>query len=310
MAEVAAAAAAVVVAAAANPVAVAADCIRHAKIPFHEGNIGIFISMADHFLTFLGTGTSVGVPVIGCSCPVCKSTDPRNNRTRSSILVTTRETTVLVDSGPDLREQALRENISSIDAVIYTHSHLDHVAGFDEMRAFCWGKSEPLPLYATASCLGVLQSMFGWAFLPDNTHSGYIRPAPHPITPEFRIGDLTVRPLPVTHGSVETIGLIFVTDDHFSFAYLPDVKTIPESTMALLENLDLLIIDSLRNTPHSTHLSLPEALEISERLSPRKTLLTHISHELEHGSLAARLPAGVSPAHDGLRVRLSKHPVA
>jgi phosphoribosyl 1,2-cyclic phosphate phosphodiesterase len=264
------------------------------------------VSPDNAYLTFLGTGTSVGVPVIGCSCPVCTSRDPRNNRTRSSIFITTGETSLLVDSGPDLREQALREGISSIDAVIYTHSHLDHVAGFDEMRAFCWGKSEPLPLYATQSCLGVLKEMFGWAFLPNNTNSGYVRPAPQPITPEFLIGDLTIRPLPVAHGSVETIGLLFETGDHFRFAYLPDVKTIPESTMAMMENLDLLIIDSLRDTPHSTHLSLPEALAISERLSPSRTLLTHIGHDLEHESLAARLPDHLSPAHDGLRVNLRR----
>ncbi|QTN34416.1 MBL fold metallo-hydrolase [Akkermansiaceae bacterium] len=241
---------------------------------------------------------------MGCNCPVCKSPDPRNNRTRASILVSTGETTVLVDSGPDLREQALREGISMIDAVIYTHSHLDHVAGFDEMRAFCWGKDEPLPLYATVSCIGVLKSMFGWAFLPDNTHRGYIRPAPHPISGEFRIGDLTVRPLPVLHGSVETIGLLLETDAGFRLSYLPDVKSIPETTMAMMGNLDLLIIDALRDTPHPTHLSLPEAIEISEKLAPRKTLLTHISHDLDHASLAAMLPEGVSPAHDGLRVKL------
>ncbi len=261
---------------------------------------------AEPFLTFLGTGTSVGVPVIGCTCPVCKSTDPRNNRTRSSILIATKETTILVDSGPDLREQALREGTTSIDAVIYTHSHLDHVAGFDEMRAFCWGKSEPLPLYATESCLDELKRMFGWAFLPANTNSGYVRPAPRPITQEFHIGALTVRPLPVIHGAVETIGLLFETADGFRFAYMPDVKSIPESSMAMMKNLDLLIIDSLRESPHTTHLSLPEALEISRKLSPGKTLLTHISHDLEHASLTESLPDGVLPAHDGLRVSLQR----
>lgn len=256
------------------------------------------------FLLFLGTGTSVGVPVIGCSCPVCKSTDPRNNRTRSSILVSTGETTALVDSGPDLREQALREKISSIDAVIYTHSHLDHVVGFDDMRAFCWGKPDPLPLYASESCIGVLRNMFGWAFHPDNTHNGYVRPAPHPITTEFSIGDLTVRPLPVEHGSVETIGLLFETAGNFRLAYLPDVKSIPETTMAMMGNLDLLVIDALRDSPHSTHLSLAEALAVSGRLSPKQTLLTHISHEMDHGNLSAKLPVDVSPAYDGLRIKL------
>ena len=262
------------------------------------------MSSDNAYLTFLGTGTSVGVPVIGCRCPVCRSADPRNNRTRSSVLVTTDETSVLVDSGPDLREQALRENITSIDAVLYTHSHLDHVVGFDEMRAFCWGKPNPLPLYATESCLGVLKEMFGWAFQNDNIHSGYVRPAPHAITAEFVIGDLTIQPLPVLHGSVETIGFRFETADHFRFAYLPDVKAIPERTMAMMGNLDLLVIDALRETAHPTHLTLGEALEIVETLSPRKTLLTHLSHELDHSSLAARLPENVQPAHDGLRVSL------
>lgn len=262
------------------------------------------MSSSDAFLTFLGTGTSVGVPVIGCCCEICKSSDPRNNRTRSSLFVSTEETSVLVDSGPDLREQALREGITSIDAVLYTHSHLDHVVGFDELRAFCWAKSGPLPLYATDSCLAVLKSMFGWAFHPDNTHSGYVKPDPRPITPEFKIGNLTIRPLPVIHGGVETIGFRFETAENFSFAYLPDVKSIPDSTMDLLADLDLLIIDSLRESPHSTHLSLSEALAISEKLAPRQTLLTHLSHELDHANLAAKLPKGVSPAYDGLRIPL------
>jgi phosphoribosyl 1,2-cyclic phosphate phosphodiesterase len=260
--------------------------------------------MADPFLIFLGTGTSVGVPVIGCSCPVCQSPDPRNNRTRSSIFISTPEIKILIDSGPDLREQALREDITAIDTVIYTHSHLDHVVGFDELRAFCWGKDEPLPLYATESCLNVLKNMFGWAFHDNNTHRGYVKPDPRIITPEFTVGDLLIRPLPVIHGSVETVGFRFESPNGFSFAYLPDVKSIPESTMKLLANLDLLIIDSLRDGPHSTHLSVPEALAISEKLSPRRTLLTHISHDLDHASLATRVPETVSPAYDGLRIPL------
>jgi len=260
--------------------------------------------MADPFLTFLGTGTSVGVPVIGCSCPVCQSPDPRNNRSRSSIFISTPEIKILIDSGPDLREQALREDITAIDAVIYTHSHLDHVVGFDELRAFCWGKDEPLPLYATESCLKVLKNMFGWAFHDNNTHRGYVKPDPRIITPTFTVGDLLIRPLPVIHGSVETVGFRFESPYGFSFAYLPDVKSIPESTMKLLANLDLLIIDSLRDGPHSTHLSVPEALAISEKLSPRRTLLTHIGHDLDHASLDTRLPETVSPAYDGLRIPL------
>ena len=263
------------------------------------------MSAAESSLLFLGTGTSVGVPVIGCSCDVCRSTDPRDNRTRSSVLVSHGATTLLVDSGPDLREQALREKITSIDAVLYTHSHLDHVVGFDELRAFCWGKDAPLPLYATSACLDVLKGMFGWAFSPDNIHRGYVKPDPRPVTSAFRIGGLAITPLPVEHGEVETVGYLFETDAGFRTAYLPDVKCIPEDTLGLLGRLDVLVIDSLRDTPHSTHLSVGEALEISQSLSPRRTLLTHISHDLGHAELSARLPEAVEVAFDGLRVPMA-----
>jgi phosphoribosyl 1,2-cyclic phosphate phosphodiesterase len=260
------------------------------------------VPSTDTFITLLGTGTSVGVPVIGCHCEVCKSSDPRNNRTRASLLIQTPETSILIDSGPDLREQALRENISAIDAVLYTHSHLDHVVGFDELRAFCWGKPNPLPLYATAPCLDILKNMFGWAFHDTNTNSGYVNPEPRIITGDFSFADLLFRPLPVVHASVETIGFRFETQSGFSCAYLPDVKSIPNSTLDLLGNLDILIIDSLRDTPQSTHLSLPETLAIAATLKPKQTFLTHISHELDHATLANQLPKTISPAYDGLKI--------
>jgi phosphoribosyl 1,2-cyclic phosphate phosphodiesterase len=263
------------------------------------------VSSDKAYLTFLGTGTSVGVPVIGCVCQICKSADPRNNRTRSSILVSSGNTAILVDSGPDLREQALREGISSIDAVLYTHSHLDHVVGFDELRAFCWGKPDPLPLYATESCLGVLRNMFSWAFHEQNTHSGYVKPDPRILSPSFNIGGVRINPLPVIHGGVETVGYLFETEGGFRTAYMPDVKSIPAETIALLGNLDLLVIDSLRDTPHPTHLSVKETLAISESLTPRRTLMTHISHDLDHAELSARLPAGIGMAYDGLRIQLA-----
>ena len=259
------------------------------------------MSSDNTIITFLGTGTSVGVPVIGCRCDVCTSPDPRNNRTRSSILISTPEGKLLIDSGPDLREQALRENITEIDAVIYTHSHLDHVVGFDEMRAFCWKRDSPLPLYASESTLGVLKNMFGWAFHQDNIHKGYIKPDPRIIDSPFQVAGLTVTPLPVTHGSVETNGFHFETATGIRFAYLPDVKHIPDSTLALMSGLDLLMIDSLRDSPHSTHLSVSEACAISANLAPQRTLFTHLSHDLEHALLSARLPENISPAYDGLR---------
>lgn len=264
------------------------------------------LSPATPYLLFLGTGTSVGVPVIGCDCPVCKSDDPHNNRTRSSVFISFGDTKILVDSGPDLREQALRENLTEIDAVLYTHSHLDHVVGFDELRAFCWGKENPLPLYAAESCIVVLKTMFGWAFHQDNTHRGYVKPDPRILTTEFRIGDLLIRPLPVLHGMVETVGFLFETEAGFRAAYLPDVKSIPESTLELMQNLDLLVIDALRDTPHPTHLSISEALSISGNLAPRQTLLTHLSHDIDHATLSGKIPSNVALAYDGLRIPLKR----
>lgn len=262
--------------------------------------------LSDAYLTFLGTGTSVGIPVIGCDCDVCQSPDTHNNRTRASLYIQTPKTRILIDSGPDLREQALREKITTIDAVLYTHSHLDHVVGFDELRAFCWGKNDPLPLYASESCLNVMINMFQWAFQPDNTHGGYIKPDPRPITKPFVLGDLTIRPLPVIHGTVDTHGYRIDTESGFSFAYLPDVKSIPDESMKCLTNLDLLIIDSLRHAPHPTHLSLTESLAIADALGPKRTLLTHISHDLDHMTLASGLKKTISPAYDGLKISLNR----
>ncbi len=262
------------------------------------------MSSDNDYLLFLGTGTSVGVPVIGCRCDVCTSADPRNNRTRSSVFISSGGGKVLIDSGPDLREQALREKLTEIDAVIYTHSHLDHVVGFDELRAFCWGKPQRLPLYGTVSCLAVLKNMFGWAFGEGNTHRGYIKPDPRVISSSFSLGTLQTTPLPVVHGTVETVGFLFETTYGFRFAYLPDVKSIPEATLALMRDLDLLVIDALREDPHSTHLSLSEACAIAAGLRPRKTLLTHIGHDLDHSRISAKLPANISLAYDGLRVPL------
>ena len=164
---------------------------------------------ADFELTFLGTGTSVGVPVIGCPCRVCHSEDPRDKRTRSSVHVRCGDISVLVDSGPDLRAQALREGLTKVDAVIYTHAHVDHVVGFDELRAFCWHRESPLPLHATPETMGVLKRMFGWAFSTENVFRGYIKPDPHLIEGPLTVGDLRIVPLPVQHAKADTVGFLF-----------------------------------------------------------------------------------------------------
>jgi phosphoribosyl 1,2-cyclic phosphate phosphodiesterase len=258
--------------------------------------------VANFSMTFLGTGTSVGVPVIGCDCEVCQSEDPKNNRYRSSVVVRAGDTTLLVDSGPDLRMQALREGLREIDAVIYTHAHLDHVAGFDELRAFCWRRSEPLPLYATESTMDALKRMYGWAFSTKNTERGYVRPAPKVIDGPFFYGDLKVTPLRVKHATVETIGLLFDYPDAARMAYISDVKIIPEETMELIRGVDVLVVDALREAHHPTHFTLQEALNAIKESGAKEAWLTHLSHEFDTETLEKKLPSHVHVAWDGLRI--------
>ncbi len=260
--------------------------------------------VANLSLTLLGTGTSTGVPVIGCQCAVCLSNDPRNQRLRSSALVRAGEVTVLVDSGPDLRAQALRAGLNAIDAVVYTHAHMDHVVGFDELRAFCWKKHGPLPLHATDDCLATLKTMFGWAFASENIHLGYVKPHPCTITGPFFYQDLKITPLPVEHAAVTTIGLLFEYPGARSIAYLPDVKRIPATTMQRLRGVDVLVVDALRPQAHPTHFSLDEALAAIHQVEAGEAWLTHLGHENDHSLLDARLPAGVRVAWDGLCIDL------
>lgn len=256
----------------------------------------------DFFLRFLGTGTSVGVPVIGCDCAVCTSTDPRNNRTRSSVHLHAGEIDLLVDSGPDLREQALRENMRRLDAVLYTHGHVDHVTGFDELRAFCWARETPLPVHGNKETLEILESMYPWAFSSENVYKGYVKPKPVPIDGPFYYGDVHITALPVIHGSVETNGYLFDTPGYPPIAYIPDVKDIPDDTLKLIAHVDILIIDSLRPSAHPTHMSLAEALAMIEKVNADQAWLTHLGHENDHQKLSASLPANIHVAYDGLRI--------
>ena len=246
----------------------------------------------------------MGVPVIGCDCPVCRSEDPKNKRFRSSAVVRAGGYTLLVDSGPDLRMQALREGLREIDAVIYTHAHLDHVAGFDELRAFCWKKPKPLPLHATQGCMQALVKMYGWAFSPDTLVSGYVRPDARIIDGPFYYGDLKVTPLPVVHASVETIGFLFEYPDAPKLAYICDVKVIPDNTMRLIRGVDILVIDALRTAEHPTHFSLAEAVEAVAESEAKEAWLTHLTHEFDADALEAKLPENIHVAWDGLRISL------
>lgn len=255
-------------------------------------------------LTFLGTGTSTGVPVIGCTCAVCRSADARNARLRSSVLLETESATLLVDAGPDLRQQALRAGMKRVDAVLYTHGHMDHVVGFDELRAFCWHRESPLPMYANPECMDTLRTMFGWAFAQTNIYKGYIKPGPVVVEGSFVIDEWHITPLPVMHGAVETNGYLFRRDGGKSVAYIPDVKALPEETMALLHDIDVLIIDALRFRQHPTHFSVAEALEVIEQVRPQQAYLTHSSHEIDHATLENELPPQVRVAYDTLTIEL------
>lgn len=255
-------------------------------------------------ITFLGTGTSTGVPVIGCKCEVCTSLDPRNQRMRSSILIETDECHLLIDAGPDLRHQALRHDLSRVDAVLYTHGHMDHVVGFDELRAFCWHRQRPLPLYANQGCMDILTTMFGWAFSVGNTDKGYVKPDPHVFREPFAIRDVTITPIPVLHGNVETNGFLFRFSNSKTMAYIPDVKSIPNSSLDLLHGCDFLAIDALHHRAHHNHMNVEEAIATIGMIQPQQAYLTHLSHEIEHQTVNRSLPAGIRLAYDTLCLTL------
>ena len=269
-------------------------------------------TMSEHFtpplpsmrFRFLGTSTSVGVPVIGCDCPTCVSSDPRDDRSRSSGYLEGPFGKILIDAGPDLRQQALREKLSKVDAVIYTHPHLDHVMGFDELRAFCWGSKSPLPLYGSPETLKALTTMFPWAFTKEKISPGYVHPSAQPFDGPFKIKNLLITPIEVYHGNVRTHGFRFDHPGAKSLVYISDVKTIPTKSLNLIKGSDILIIDALREKSHSTHMSVAEALESVEALKIPRAYLTHISHELDCATLSAKLPNSISIAYDGLSLDL------
>lgn len=261
-----------------------------------------FLIQPSMTLTFLGTGTSTGIPMIGCECDVCTSLDPRDQRTRSSIHISTPECSWVVDTGPDFRVQCLREKITSLDAVLYTHPHMDHLTGFDELRRFTVNDHEVMPIYARPSCLEVLERMFGYAFNGENRYRGYLKPESRPIQGEFMLGDTTVTPLPVVHGKVETLGYLFSRGGRKLCAYLSDCKLVPPDSLELMQGVDTLICDGLRLTPHFTHMNWDEALVLHKQVHPRRTLLTHFQCEMMHARDEPTLPPDVRMAYDGLKL--------
>jgi len=251
-------------------------------------------------LTFLGTGTSQGVPMIGCDCEVCRSLDPRDKRLRSSIYVETPECSWVVDTGTDFRTQALRENIRTVDAVIFTHSHTDHIMGFDDLRRFSHA-SGSMPVYASAETMRDLERVFQFAFETANQFPWYLRPEPHIIGGPFELNGTLIAPLPVPHGDSIVNGYLFSRGGEKLVAYLSDCSAVPDAIVDLIACVKVLIIDALRDKPHPTHLSVGQALEVASRVRPDTTYFTHIAHELPQAA-ESRLPAGAHIAYDGLKL--------
>lgn len=250
-------------------------------------------------LTILGSGTSTGVPVLGCYCAVCQSPDPRNNRTRCSALLEWGEHKVLIDTATDFRQQALREKIEQIDAVLFTHAHADHVHGIDDLRTFTLRSGNAIPIYAATGVLSRIEGLFSYIF-SDTDAPGY-RPRlqGNAISSPFQLFGQKVTPIPLLHGPGESMG--YRVGD---LAYIVDCSAIPESSCELLQGLDVMVIDALRFREHESHFNIAQAIEMAEKLQVKRTLLTHLTHDIDYPKHTAGLPAGVEFAYDGLSLTL------
>lgn len=250
-------------------------------------------------LTFLGTGTSTGVPLPACHCRVCASVDPHDKRTRPSVLLEFDGRAVVIDTTPDFRGQVLREKLERLDAVVFTHAHVDHVMGLDDVRSFCFRQGGAIPIYADAHTMENIRRIFSYIFEATYPAGGIPKLDPHLIDGPFELWGQRLTPLSVLHGNLPVLGFRFGQT-----AYVTDFSTIPETTLPLLEGLDVLILDALRHKPHPTHSSIEQSLALIERLKPRRAYFTHIAHELGHEETNAALPPGVQLAYDGLKLEI------
>ena len=250
-------------------------------------------------LTFLGTGTSTGVPTVGCQCAVCTSPNPHDKRTRPSVMLEYSGHTVLIDTTPDFRWQALRHKIERVDAVVFTHAHADHVLGLDDVRPFYFRQKDPIPVYADNRCMESLRRIFTYIFDQTYPYGGILKVEPHVIDGPFNLWETQMVPLPVLHGTLPVLGFRFGNT-----AYITDFSSIPESTLDQLAGLDVLILDGLRHRPHPTHSTVENSLSLVEQLKPARAYFTHIAHELAHDETNNSLPPNVRLAYDGLEVNL------
>ena len=253
-------------------------------------------------LLFLGTGTSAGVPMIGCHCPVCSSTDPHDKRNRPSVLISYEGHRVLVDTTPELRVQCLAYGIDSIDTVVYTHAHADHIMGLDDLRRFNAIKKGPIDVWADDRTYQSLHKCFSYAFLSPDAEPKVFRPhlVHRTIDGPFAIGSRTWTPIPLIHGRYHVLGFRIGP-----LAYCTDVNEIPEASFELLKGVDTLVLDGLQPQPHPAHFSLPQAIAAAERIGARRTLFTHITHNMLHAETNASLPPDKQLAHDGQRISIT-----
>lgn len=248
-------------------------------------------------VVFLGTGTSQGVPVIGCTCDVCTSPDPRNHRARPSIWIDLGGRHLVIDTPAEFRLQAIRFRLPRLDALLYTHAHADHIFGIDDIRRYNQMQREAIPLYASRETLAALRQAAGYIFDYTNENWALPKAIPRELDGPFELFGTTIEPLLVWHGSMPVTAYRIGR-----MAYVTDCNRIPAETMERLRALDLLILDALRYRPHPTHFSIPEALEVIEELKPKQALLTHLCHEVDHAAAEAGLPPHVRLAYDGLSV--------